>query len=425
MRGPGVRCCRHSPRSAAARRCLPCKRAGNTVKAIFWVCAFLIAYTYVVYPVSIALLAGWRGSRRAPQPAPPSRWPTVSVILCARDESPCIETRLANLCSQCYEPGSLEIIVVSDGSTDDTAAVVGKFRQSIETPRITLIEKTASEGKAAGLNDAVAASSGQVLVMADARQQFGRDEGDTETIRRLVISLSAPGVGCVSGELVFVDTNRGMLQSDLGMYWRYEKWIRRNESGVDSVPGVTGAIYAMKKELFEPIPAATLLDDVLIPLRVILQGHRVIFDDGAVARDRASASAAQEWRRKVRTLAGNWQLLTLIPAAFVPTRNRIWLQFISHKILRLLVPFMLIAILVSTTLVPSPAYRTMLWLQLILYFCAALPAVIPAAQRSRLLGVSHTFVMLNLAAVAGLWFWITGRTAAVWGRPPRFKESGQ
>lgn len=388
------------------------------MKITFWMCITLVAYTYWIYPIGMAYLAKRRAISPRPMPEKPSVWPTVSIILCARDEGRRLHQRLANLCSQDYEKELLEIIVVSDGSTDDTVAVVEEFRRTAADRRLVLIEKAVPEGKAAGLNAAVSASKGEVLVMADARQQFGKNDLDSQTIRRLVSVLSDPEIGCVSGELMLVDTDGGALQADLGAYWRYEKWIRHNESTVDSVPGVTGAIYAIKRALYRPIPPETLLDDVLIPLQVILRGYRVVFDRFAVARDRVSSSTKQEWRRKVRTLAGNWQLINLVPQAFSPLRNRIWVQFMSHKFLRLIVPFLLLATLASSSAISSTGYRVFTWVQLAFYLAAAFAAVFPRLQRLRPFGITHTFVILNAAAIAGVWVWMTGKAAQAWGRPP-------
>jgi hypothetical protein len=241
---------------------------------------------------------------------------------------------------------------------------------------------------------------------------FGKNDSDTETVRHLVDALSDPAIGCVSGELRFVDEESSALQKELGAYWRYEKWIRRNEASVDSIPGVTGAIYAMRKHLYEPIPAGTLLDDVLIPLQIVLRGSRVVYEDQSIARDHASVDAKQEWRRKVRTLAGNWQLINLIPQAFIPIRNRIWIQFISHKFLRLIVPFALILALVSCAIIPSRGYRIIFYTQIAFYLCA----VVPAWRKVRIFSIAHTFVLLNLAAIAGLWAWITGQAHKTWVR---------
>lgn len=386
---------------------------------IFWISCGIVLYTYLLYPLAIAAIAmlGARNGNSRPAQSLGKR-PHVSVILCARNEIARIAERLEDLCQQDYDPSLLEIIVVSDGSTDGTAEAVVEFRnakqRSTICPTIVLIEKTISSGKAAGLNDAVAQSSGEILVMADARQTFGMTDDDRQTIANLVATFSNDDVGCTSGELQFVDVNSGALETDLGAYWRYEKWIRRNESEIDSVPGVTGAVYAMRKKLFEDLPPATLLDDVLIPLRAILQGYRVVFDGSAVARDYASSQSDQEWRRKVRTLAGNWQLITLIPQAFLPWKNRIWIQFISHKILRLIVPFALFATLVTALFIPQQPYRLFAILQLIFYSSAALVAVAPRLQSIRLLSICYTFVLLNLAAVAGFGYWVSGRSGNAW-----------
>lgn len=387
------------------------------MKTVFWISCGFALYAYVLYPMGIAALAALlRRDRERHEVSGAKQRARVSVIICARNEAARIRDRLENLCRQDYDPSLYEVIVVSDGSTDGTGEAVKQFRDehAAHSPVIRLIEKPVSCGKAAGLNDAVAVSSGEVIVMADARQKFGGSEEDCRTVTNLVASFSSPDVGCVSGELMFTDADSGALQTDLGAYWRYEKWIRKNESAVDSVPGVTGAVYAMRRELFEELPPATLLDDVLIPMRAILRGYRVIFDGKAVARDRVSAHSQQEWRRKVRTLAGNWQLVSLIPCAFLPWKNRIWIQFISHKILRLLVPFALIAALLTSLLIPGPLYRFFAAIQVGIYACAALAAIAPGLQRVRLLSVCYTFVLLNLAAVAGFGYWATGQSRAVW-----------
>jgi cellulose synthase/poly-beta-1,6-N-acetylglucosamine synthase-like glycosyltransferase len=187
-----------------------------------------------------------------------------------------------------------------------------------------------------------------ILVFADARQRFS-----PTAIRRLVTHFVDGSVGAVSGELV-LDCEHGnaaepsTIGEGVGAYWKYEKWLRRHEAVVDSAVGVTGAIYAMRRWLWQPLPADAILDDVLGPMRLVQRGYRVIFEPRARAFDRTSGNAPAELRRKVRTLAGNFQLLRYEPRLIVPGRNPVWLQFMSHKIGRLFVPYALIAIFVSS-----------------------------------------------------------------------------
>jgi len=310
------------------------------MKTIFWLSAAIIAYVYVGYPM---LLAAWswlvrRSPRRLPIEAV-NAWPSISIVLAARNEAGRLPGRLTNLLTIPYG-GRREIIVVSDGSTDDTAEVVRMFGE-----RVRLVEVPAG-GKPLALNAGVAVATGEVLVFADARQEFS-----TDALQHLAANFADPQVGGVTGELVLDAEQRptdSTVGDGVGLYWRYEKWLRRNESDVWSTLGATGAIYALRHELWRPLPAGTLLDDVLAPMRVVLGGHRIVFEEEARAFDRASADAEAESRRKVRTLAGNYQILRQEPRLLAPIANPVWVQYMSHKVGRLLVPWALLGSLFAS-----------------------------------------------------------------------------
>jgi poly-beta-1,6-N-acetyl-D-glucosamine synthase len=312
---------------------------------LFWISLGLVAYVYVGYPL---LLAAWARLRtRAPR-VDDTEAPPVSVILAARNEAARLPGRIENLLALDYPAERLEIVVVSDGSTDRTAQALAPYL--LERPghaRVRLVEQP-PEGKAAALNRGVAAASHGILVFADARQRFARD-----AVRRLVSNFADPAVGAVSGELVLdceFDAADSSVADGVGAYWRYEKWLRAHESAVDSMLGATGAIYAMRRDAWRALPPGTILDDVLAPMRAVLGGWRVVFDGRARAFDVTAPDAGAEARRKQRTLAGNWQILALEPRLLVPVVNRVWLQYCSHKIGRLLVPWALVGIFVSSLL---------------------------------------------------------------------------
>jgi cellulose synthase/poly-beta-1,6-N-acetylglucosamine synthase-like glycosyltransferase len=314
------------------------------MKTLFWISAVIIVYVYVGYPMLLAVWA--RMTRRAPRKRHTGPWPAISIVVAARNEGARLRGRIRNLLETPY-PGPAEIIVVSDGSTDDTSEVVQSFGGAVE-----LIDLPHG-GKPAALNAGVAAARGQIIVFADARQRFAAD-----ALLHLVANFADPDVGGVTGELVLdaeqpelvenrpTDPNgspASTVGDGVGLYWRYEKWLRRNESLVWSTLGATGAIYAMRKTLWRPLPHDTLLDDVVAPMRAVLAGRRIVFDEHARAFDRASQDASTESRRKVRTLAGNYQILAHEPRLLLPIVNPVWVQYLSHKLGRLLIPWALVA----------------------------------------------------------------------------------
>lgn len=318
------------------------------MELLFWVSVAFVLYVYVGYPALLALWTRLRGS--AASAAPAARpvaidLPGISVIIAARNEARRLPARIDNLLASDYPPSRIEIIVASDGSTDDTARALAPYANRV---RLLMLPP---RGKAGALNAAVLHATNPILVFADARQRFAPD-----AIRRLVAPFADPRIGAVSGELL-IDPSASTIGDGVGAYWKYEKWLRRREAIVGSTLGVTGAIYAMRRWLWQPLPLDTLLDDVLGPLRVVLRGYRVVFASGARAFDGAAADASAELRRKVRTLAGNFQLLAHEPRLLLPGVNPVWLQFLSHKIGRLLVPYALVAIfLTSAALAPRSAF---------------------------------------------------------------------
>ena len=370
----------------------------------FWVALTLLAYTFAGYPL---LMAAW--ARLRPRPLHPQPWsPRVAIVVVMHNEEHHVLAKLRTCLDQDYRAAGLRLVIASDGSTDRTDALVA----ACGDPRVTLLAFPERRGKAACLNDAVAACDEEVIVFTDARQAL-----NASAVRRLVQSLSDPDVGVVSGELLFQAEGVRDFGQGVDAYWRYEKFIRRNEARVHSVPGATGALYAMRRSAFRPIARETILDDVAIPMQACLAGLRVIFDGRALAFDKPSTAAASERRRKVRTLAGNFQLLTLLPQLLLPWRNPILLQFVSHKLLRLLAPWaMAVALLASAVLAwqGSVFYLVVLVAQLAFYGLPLFALAWPALQSRRVVRVVQAFVAMNWFAVLGLVEFMNNREAYLW-----------
>lgn len=375
---------------------------------VFWVSVGVILYTYIGYPLCLAFLRRWfyRPVNKGPCQ------PQVSVVLAARNEAENIKGRLENLLAQDYPADKLEIVVVSDGSQDATAELA--LRHGGE--RLKMIAFEESGGKAAALNAGVLQTSGEIVIFCDARQRF-----EPGVVRELAANFHDPQIGAVSGELLLAQSGSSVIREELGAYWRYETWIRRAESATGSVIGATGAIYAIRRALFHPLPAGSILDDVIIPMHVVLQGRRTIFDDSARAHDIVSKDLSQEWVRKVRTLAGNWQLLRLFPELLFPWRNPCCWRFVSHKVMRLLVPAALGLMLVAGALLEGPFYQAATMLQLFFYALALTGAAVPASRSNRIVKLSYFFLVMNAVPVAGFWCWLSGRSASVWR--PAYKKA--
>lgn len=353
----------------------------------YWLSMGTVAYTYAGYPLTVVLLSKIRPKTVEKAAIQPS----VSIVMAAHNEAKHIRAKIENLLTLEYPKDKLQIIIASDGSTDETDSLV----EAYASQGVELVRLGSAQGKPTALNEAVSRATGDVLVFCDARQRI-----DPNAISALVACMADGSVGSVSGELHMEDTKGP------GAYWKYEKVIRYAESRVGSVPGVTGALHAMRRSLFRPIPKNAILDDMFTPLQVMLRGYRVVFEPEAKAFDR-EADNEDEFRRKARTLAGNYQLLTYLPELLNPFHNRIFWQFTSHKLMRLVCPFALMSLYLSNVVLvfsisPGwPIYVVTLCGQSALYALAAYSQIAgrPLGKAARL---AQTFVVLNAAAVEGL-----------------------
>ena len=348
-------------------------------KATFWISFATIFYVYVGYPL---LLLAWRSVARRPRQK--RFWePSVTIVMAAYNERDTIEKKLINFHELDYPRDLLQIIVSLDGSTDGTA----EFIQTFENEGIDVLSDPQHSGKATTLNRAVLAAHGEVIVFVDSRQRL-----EPNAIRELVANFQDQTVGAVSGELILVDpkaSTNGQAADAIGLYWRYEKWLRTLESDIHSTVGATGALYAIRRNFFKPLPENTILDDVAIPMQTVLAGRRIVFEPAARAYDKVACCPKAEFGRKVRTLMGNYQLLAKTPALLLPWRNPACLQFVSHKVGRLIVPYFLAALFLSNLFLMQGFYGTAFALQCAWYLLACAGAfafrdrsAAPAVERS-------------------------------------------
>jgi len=370
--------------------------------AVLWTSLFLLAYANVGYPV---LLLIWGRLRPRPYRSGPQE-PSVTVVIAAHNEAARIEARLRNLLDLDYPRDRLQILLGLDGCDDGTTDRIRGYAAK----GIQVVEFAARRGKPSVLNALLPLATGEIVVFGDARQRY-----DAHSLHALVAPFSDPQVGAVTGELILTEGDGKPLERGLGLYWRCEKAIRRGESQVGSVVGATGAIYAIRRLLFEPLPPDTILDDVLVPMRIARRGYRVVFEPLARAYDVAPASPAGEFTRKVRTISGNFQLFAR-ERWLLGFGNPLWLQTVSHKGLRLLTPLLLVlAFLANLLLLDRPLFRLLLLAQLGFYAVAISGH---ALRGVKVPGLAAPYVVCMLACATAVAFFsfVTGQQKITWSK---------
>ena len=369
---------------------------------LFWFSLALIVYTYVGYPFLIIVLA-----KLFPKPVDKGDYePQISILIAAYNEKDIIQAKIATCQELDYPPEKLEILIGSDASDDGMDEVVESYADS----NVKLVRLSIRQGKVTVLNQLAAQASGEILFFTDARQKLAR-----QSLKLMVRHFADPRIGSVSGELMLVGDESGSYGEGVGFYWKYEKTLRKAESRFGSMLGATGAIYTLRRNLFVPAPADSLLDDMYYPLQAVAQGYRAIFVEDAKAFDQVSASPSGEMRRKIRTLAGNFQILKQIPQLFIPGKSPIAWQLISHKMFRVIVPYFLVLIILANLFIAGWFYQAFLAGQILFYLLAVLGYLVQnPGFHSRLLSLPLTFCTLNIAAVLGAGRYYFGQQNVKW-----------
>jgi cellulose synthase/poly-beta-1,6-N-acetylglucosamine synthase-like glycosyltransferase len=348
--------------------------------------ACVVIYILILYPL---LLAIHKGIKRPPVRKDPAFQTDVTVVMAVFNGAAFIRQKLESILDLDYPRELMQILVVSDGSTDDTESIVKEY-----SSRGVELLRRPHAGKAACLNTAFGKARGEILFFTDVRQIL-----DRAALSHLVANFADPTVGAVTGEMRLLAGESGE-QQDMGLYWRYELWARRRQSEIDSLFNTTGCVYALRRCYAEPIEPDTLSDDAVLPLRAFFAGQRVIFDPESIALD-YPALPGTEFRRRWRNLAGLWQVHVRTPRLFT-SANRMRIHFLSHKFGRLVLPWAMLTMVVCTVALPWANIRNfLLWDEAALLVLAVLDGwVSPRFPLKRLSSPARTFLVMNAASLA-------------------------
>ncbi|MDP3791840.1 MAG: glycosyltransferase family 2 protein [Candidatus Omnitrophota bacterium] len=377
---------------------------------IFWISILMLFYTYIGYPIYVFVRA--KRYKNAVLKDADFR-PKVSVIMSAYNEGSYIEKKIKNLLESSYPKDDLETLVGSDGSTDATDQILSRMADK----RVKVFCYKDRRGKPSVLNDLVLQATGEILVFCDVRQLF-----EKSAISELVSNFSDENIGCVSGELIFKSLAQDTeIAKGVGAYWDYEKFIRRCESAVHSMVGATGAIYAIRKALYLPVPSDIVLDDVYIPLNISRMGYRTILDQDAKAYDRPAMETSEEYRRKVRTLAGNYQIFSMFKDLLVPFLRPVSLALVSHKLFRVIAPFFMISVFVSNLFMAMEGSYILFLMAQIAFYALAIVGALTCRQKNKkfvikIASTAYIFCFLNFTAIVGLYRFLSGKQKIAWER---------
>ncbi len=377
---------------------------------LFYTAGCIILYSYVGYPLLLAVLSIFKGSKKQTT----AQLPFITIIIAAYNEEAVIAGKIEKTLAADYPFERMQIIIAAQGSTDATAVIAAGF------PDVLVLQSAERKGKAVAVNEAVEKAINPVIVITDANTLL-----TPHTLQKLVLKLNDAARGAVAGEKKVVDAN-GTTVSGEGLYWRYESWLKRQETIFYTVVGAAGELFAFKKELFVPVPAHAVTDDFFLSLSVNMQGKKVAYAADAISTEAASLSLKDEWNRKLRIAAGGIQSLFLVKKALNPFRYPLLsFQFFSHRVLRWLFcgPAFLVLLLANIMLVYTTAfvcYRIILLLQILFYVFALIGYVLSLQKKSFFLFTAPFYIVfMHAAMMAGFVRYFTTGQSVLWEKAQR------
>ena len=378
------------------------------IRVIFWLLIILVVHAYCLYPAILFIFFRLHSRRFRKL----DKIPGISIIVSAYNEEAVIESKIEDLLRLDYPKESLEIIIASDGSFDGTNKIVKMYKGD----GISLVAYNARRGKAEVLNRTIPKAENDIVVLSDANTYFKKD-----ALKKLVRNFQDIKVGCVCGEIRFKNNRKNNAGDMEGFYWRYEVFLKRLEGMRGSLLGANGGIYAIRKRLFEPVPSNTIVEDFVIPMKILEKGYRVAYEPRAIAYEETANGIIQEMARRVRIGAGDFQSLILTRKLLNPLRGFSSFAFWSHKVIRWFAPFILTgALFFNAFLVGQRLYLVLFLVQLSFYFAALLGRLFSSTRiHIKILWFCYYFVSMNIALLVGFFKFLTNSQSVMWERTER------
>ena len=378
---------------------------------LFYCCAGIIVYSYLGYPV---LLYIFSMGKRTKTVYTSGEEPPVSIIIAAYNEEKVIEAKLNNTFALDYPSSKLQVIVAAHGSTDATASIASFFNN------VSVLYANERAGKAAAINDAIQHALHSIIVLTDANTILS-----AQTLKHLVAPFADEKNGAVAGEKKVISVN-GSAASGEGWYWKYESWLKQQETKFYTVVGAAGELFALRKELFVTVPHQTIADDFFISININLQHKNVQYASNAVSTEPASASLKDEWKRKVRIAAGGIQSLSLLSKALNPLRYPLLaFQFFSHRVLRWVfcAPAFILLLISNGAILfqeSTSLFTLFMLLQVSFYLCAIIGWQLAKNNRSFFLfNIPFYIVFMHAAMLAGIVRYANGKQSVLWEKAKR------
>jgi cellulose synthase/poly-beta-1,6-N-acetylglucosamine synthase-like glycosyltransferase len=387
----------------------------SITKMILFSGLFILFFSYIGYGILLWMLIKIKRIFSGPAKPLPPFTPPVALVIAAYNEAAFIRQKIENTLALNYPPGLLDIIFITDGSTDGTPDIVREY------PAVRLMHEPARLGKTAALNRAMEQVSAPVVIFCDANTLLNND-----AVINITRHYSDPLTGGVAGEKKVIAGDGNGAESTEGVYWKYESALKRMDAALYSVVGAAGELFSVRRELYRPVEPEVILDDFIISLRANMKGYRIAYEPGAYAMEAPSASIREEYKRKVRIAAGGFQsIIMLAPLLNIFRYGLLSFQYIGHRVLRwtlapLSLPLALAANIALVVQQAGSAYTILLTLQVCFYAAAALGYLQALREKKvKMLYIPFYFLFMNLAVFHGFSRFIRKRQSAVWVKAER------